>query len=200
MNFLELQDAVLTDRFGEDKRASAKRWINYRYGRLWSTEDWSFKRAVGTVLIPYGSSEVSMGDFQRILGLWDSTIAPSDTSLEAYRPEDFYGNHSTVSGTPYGFTVVGNSIRTNQPVSSNRTLTAVGELAFIPLVADGDEPLLPEEFHMTIVSGAIAQGLREENDPTWDAMEKDFQAGVADLKMGYLTQVRSYSDHSPAWP
>lgn len=200
MNFLQLQNAVLTDRFGETKRESAKNWINYRYGRLWSAEDWSFKRGVASLTLPNSANSVAMPGFQRILGLWDASVVPYQTLMKAFRPEDFYGEASSVASIPYGFTVIGDTIYFDQAAAGSRTFTVVGELEFTKLVNDGDVPLIPEEFHMTIVSGAIAQGLREENDPTWNAMEADFQAGVEDLKRGYINPVRNFTDAYPSWP
>lgn len=200
MTFKQLQDAVLLDRFGETKRADAKRWINYRYGRLWSTEDWAFKRAIADVAVSNAASSVSIGNFQRIYGLWDASISPLFPKMESFRPEDFYGESTLSAGTPYGFTIIGNTIYFDRPASGAKTYKAVGELKFTELVNDGDIPLIPSEFHQTIVSGAQAQGLREENDPTWNALEADFQAGVTDMKAGYLTQVRTYGDAYPDWP
>ena len=200
MDFLELQDSVLEERFGEHRRADVKRWINYRYGRLWSTEDWAFKRAIGSVTLPNGQNTVALTGFQRILGLWDASVVPYTSVMDAIRPEDFYARAGEFRTIPLGFTLIGNTLHFDRQASGNRTFTIVGELAFEELVADGDVPLIPVEFHQTIVSGASAQGLREENDPTWKDLEADFQAGVDDMKKGYLNTVRHYADHAPSWP
>jgi hypothetical protein len=76
----------------------------------------------------------------------------------------------------------------------------LGELEFEPLVADSDVPLLPEGFHNILVHGGSSEGLREENDPTWQGFEQDYQAGLVDLKAGYLTAIKTAGDAFPSWP
>ena len=200
MNFLEIQNAVLTDRFREPKRAAAKRWINYRYGRVWASEDWAFKRQIATVTLNSGAQSTALTGFHRILGLWDSSTGSLYSEIDPIRPEDYYGKTAVTQASPTGFTIVGNTIYFDRAASGAKSYQVIGELAFTELSADGDVPLLPAEFHYLLVPGAIAVGLREENDPTWKEVEADFQAAFDDMKKGYLTQVRNYRDHYPSWP
>ncbi len=203
MTFKELQDAVLSDRFSEAKRADAKRWINYRYARIWAQETWPFKMVAVTPSVAAGAKTLSLATLglQRIEGVWDSSSQGTTNRVYlADRPEDFYNWTSTVSGRGYGFTTIGDTLILDRPASVTTTMLILGESEFIPLSADGDVPLIPAGFHNLLVHGGTSEGLREENDPTWQGFEQDYQAGLVDLKAGYLTAVRSAQDSFPAWP
>jgi hypothetical protein len=199
MDFLALQNDVLSDRFSESKRANAKNWINYRYGRLWAAEDWTFKYALVSYNVALGASTIPLGTIQRPIALWDTTTSPSYTPIESSRPEIFYNDASTASSVPVGFTVVGSNIILNQPVSGARTYQVLGELGFVALAADGDTPLIPSEFHLILSHGATAEGLKDENDPSWQGKEADYDSAYQDLKKGYLVNVRTYGGSYPAW-
>lgn len=200
MTFKELQDFVLSDRFDETKRADAKIWLNHRYGRLWAMEPWTFKKSTATLSLSSGASSVALTGFQRIEGIWDASTSPNFDRMGAIRPEDFYSEKALTSSIPEGFTIIGNTVYFDRTASGARSYQVLGELAFVPLSADGDVPLLPTEFHPTLAHGAISEGLRMEADPAWQGAEQDFVAGIADMRAGYLTQVRTYDDVFPAWP
>lgn len=200
MTFLELQDDVLTGRFDSSKRSQVKNWINYRYGRLWGAEDWTFKYTLVTLPVTLGASTAALGTIRRPIALWDTSVSPSYTPIEASRPETFYDSASTASSTPVGFTVVGTNIVFNQPVSSARTYQLFGELGFTALSADADVPLIPSEFHLMLSHAAAAEGLKDQNDPFWQDKETAFQAAYADLKKGYLVNVRTFGGQYPSWP
>lgn len=200
MNFLELQNFVLSDRFDETQRNDVKKWLNHRYGRIWAQEAWTFKYTIATISTAINDTSAAATGLQRIHSLWDSSVSPGYTGMDAIRPEDFYGWATRSPQIPAGYTVIGSTVYFDRPMSSARTFTAVGELAFDRLVDDADTPLLPEEFHETLGHGAISEGLRLEQDPTWQAAEEDFKAGIEDMKKAYLTSVRVYADVYPAWP
>jgi len=199
MTFLELQNEVLSDRFGSDKRPNAKNWLNYRYGRLWGMEPWTFKLAVSDIAVNLNASTYTLASGVRVIGLWDSTNTNFDVT-SPIRPEDFYELASETSGTPYNWTVVGNNIIFDRPMGQNRTFKLLSEVVFTPLSADGDIPAIPSEFHLVLASGAASHGLRLENDPSWESFEDDWQRGIADMKANYLTKVVTFGDTYPSWP
>jgi hypothetical protein len=203
MTFKEIQDAVLDDRFSESKRARVKQDINYRYWRIWSQEAWTFKNGIFTFSLPAGTSTVTLASLgiQRLDTVWDaSTFSTSYGELLADRPEDFYKWASGVGGRTASFTVVGDTIRFDRAPTVTTDFVAVGELLWEELVNDNDVPLLPAGSHKILVHGAVSEGLRTENDPTWQAAEQDFQAGLIDLQKGYLSAVRGYNDSWPSFP
>lgn len=200
MNFLEIQNEVLSDRFSEAKRPNVKNWINYRYGRLWGMQDWSFKIQSTTLSVPINTTSVARGTIGTILKIWDSTVSPSFQPEGAVRPEQLYDFSQTTSGTPYSFSVIGDNIVFDRPMGIARTFQVISEAKFIPLENDLDIPLIPSEYHLLLSSGAASHGLRLENDPSWQSFEDEWNKGIEDLKMNYLSSVRTYSDALPSWP
>jgi hypothetical protein len=203
MTFKEIQDAVLTDRFAELKRAEVKNWINSRYGRLWAMEPWSFKLGIVESPVLSGVTSLSMSalGFQRLHAIYgDYGSGLGYRRLDSDRPEDFHLWALARNGRTVSFTVIGDAIMLDQGSSAGQTLTLLGERKWAPLVDDTDVPLIPAEFHWGLVHGATSEGLRIENDPTWQGAEQDWQANINDLRLSYLTNVMGYSDSSPAWP
>ncbi len=201
MTFLEMQEAVLLDRFDERQRAPIKDAINSRYGRLWALEPWSFKRIIVEHSLLSGEDSVTLTDLglQKVETVWSDL--PSDlTRLAADRPELIYQHASTTSGTPYGFSIVGDTVYLDRPLSSNATLAFIGEAKWTPLVADGESPLIPAEYHMAIVAGAAADMLLREADPTWQGEEKLFVDQVNEMKLSYMSNLRMAQTAYPSWP
>lgn len=201
MNFLNIQDETLSNRFNQGQRPNAKNWINYRYGRLWAMENWAFKYQVGTLSVAGGANSVARGTIGDVVKIWDSTIGPSYSPMLPLRPEDLWDvARTTQAGAAYDFTVVGDTIYFERPMDQNRTFYALSTIPFSPLVNDTDIPLIPAEFHEVLVSGATSHGLRLENDPAWQSFEQDWQAGIADMRAEYLTHMRTAFDTYPSWP
>lgn len=201
MNFAQIQDEVLSNRFDQSQRPNAKNWINYRYGRLWSMENWSFKYQVGTLNVAGNATSVARGTIGDIVGLWDTTVAPSYAAMQPTRAEDLWNLfRSTQTGAPYNFTVVGDTIYFERPMDQARSFYVLSTIPFTALVNDGDTPLIPVEFHEVIVAGAASHGLRLEDDPAWQGFEQDWQSGIQDMRAGYLTHMRTAWDTYPDWP
>src|SRR6266705_2546347 len=190
MNYLDLQNEVLSDRFDESKRPNAKNWLNYRYGRLWGMEPWTFKQQLSTLNVSAGTSSVARGTIGMITALWDTTISPYYLPEMPLRAEDFHEVASLTAGTPYNYVVIGDNIQFNRPMLVNRTFLVVNEAKFTALAADGDIPAIPTEYHLLLASGASSHGLRLENDPSWQAFEDEWSHGIDDMKKNYLTSVR----------
>ena len=201
MTFLEIVNEVLFDRFSESRRESIKRYVNARYGRVWSAESWTFKRIAVTVAQAANDNSIALADIgiQRVEGIW-RTQGNYNYNVDPLRPEDYFKWTSAVSGTPYDFTIHGDTIYLDKSPSSTESLIVLGEKKFVAMTTDGESPLIPSEFHMMLVHGAASEALRMENDPTWQGFEQDYQAYLADMKSSYLTAVRNYNDSYPSWP
>jgi len=200
VTFLEIVNAAMSDRFDEVQRADIKNWVNSRYGRVWAQEDWSFKKISASVSVPLGTSTVSVPTLQRVNAVYDSSFGYTPAEVYSTRPEDFVNTTYTSSGNPVGFTWLNGLLNLDKPVSSARSLYIIGEQKWTPLVNDADVPLLPAEFHFMLVHGASSEGLRLQNDPTWQGFEEDFQRMLVEMRNSYLTQVRTYGDAYPSWP
>lgn len=187
MNFKDLQDAVMSDRFREAQRGDIKTWINSRLGMLWDSADWTFKHAKTTVTVTAGENVVSglPTDFGTVRALRRS----DGTRLHYLDPDDFDDAYfgQTDTGLPYHFTVVNSAISVG-PISSE-TNTGYGlfyNKAVTVLVDDNDTPNIPVDCHEAIVFGAAVEGLILQNDFTWQGMEQLWSAELQTMKEAYL--------------
>lgn len=193
VTFKQIVDAVISDRFAEGQRANAKNWVNHRLWWLWTLEQWRFKRATDDVTVTSGSQTVTSlpTDMGRVISLVNAEGAPL-RPIEDYR--DFYSLYydtvSPSSGKPEAFTVVGSSILVGP--QSDETSSAYKLLyhrEFTELSADSDVPAIPTGAHFALVHGGAAEGLKLQNDPTWQSFEDDFQATIQILRSEYLVSI-----------
>ena len=199
MNFLELQDEVISDRFGADRRGKVKNWINYRYGRLWAAEDWGFKKQSTTLVAAGGVSSVASTGIGDIISFSDITQGTGNYPLMSYFQDEFYEHSVTTAAVPSAYTKIGDTIYFNSVLPTTMTFRVLSKIPFTPLSQDSDVPLIPVEFHYLLVVGAASEGLRQENDPSWQGEEDDYQQGVEDMKSEYISSGRGWS-HYPSWP
>lgn len=201
MNFLEIQNDVLLDRFNESQRAAVKVRINSRYGRLWALEPWSFKRALVTHSPATDATQVTLATLglQKVEGIW-SDLPANFTKLYGDRPELALNWQDTVQGTMYGYTLIGDTIKFDRPVRASTDLQILGELKWTPLVADIDIPFIPVEYHPALSAGAAADMLLREADPTWQGEEKSFNDQVNEMRLSYMSNQRMAQAAYPSWP
>lgn len=202
MNFVQLQDAVKSDRFREAQRGDIQTWINARYWWLWSLEDWPFRYATDTITVTAGGQSVTSlpDDFGKALA-----VIATDDSLNAGRLsyktpgaffEDWYLNDE--SGVPSFYTIVDGDLFVGPtPDSTAADYKLVYLREFTMLAADDDEPALPAGAHLALVFGGSATGLKLQNDPTWQAFEQDFNSAIQVLRAGYLHDA---ADLPARWP
>jgi len=199
MNFLELQNEVISDRFDEGRRDSIKSWINYRYGRIWAAADWTFKLQTDLLSVDQGSQNISRGTRGDILSISDGTYGTGFDPMYAYRPEEFFDKSVQTAARPIGYTIIGDLIWFNAPLDVTRSYRVMSETKFVLLSADSDIPAIPEEFHYMLVHAAASEGLLKENDPSWQGEEQQYEAALDGMKEEYLSNA-VYYDHLPSWP
>src|SRR5262245_47242649 len=197
MNFLDMQREVISFRFNNNLIPSAKRWINLRYAQLWGSGPWPWKNAVvaASDLIDSNGRGKWPADLQRPLSVQNTV---DGSSVDYMNPKEFFyayvGNNT--AGQPISnYTVVGSDepqpmtlVPFFAPNLSGTSLTLVYERKFGhyeggaykvgPMVQDSDEPAWPDEWCYLIVSGAMATGLRMENDDSFPPLEQEVQMGL----------------------
>lgn len=189
MTFKEIQDAVLADRFNESQRADAKNWINHRYWWIWSLEPWTFKHAQGTGTVTAGSRTVTTPtSFLHAHAVIDSDgvglrpISDPREFMTVFEPDE--------TGDPEIFTVIAGVVLVAPTPTAGETFTVLFDREYTQLVSDQDTPLLPSGAHFALVHGGAAEGLKLQNDPTWQAFDEDFQASLTVLRQNYLSSVK----------
>lgn len=193
MNFRELQDAVIGTRFKEGQRSQVKRWLNIRHAWLMQQSDWPWLHRFTTLAFPAGTREVDCPEnWVRTLKVVD---AASGQTLKFLPYEQFFSFREAIegpSGSPSYFTLRRESDFTIPTLLVDKTPASdlslgVTALRFVgDMVADSDEPALPEPHHYMLVPGAVSTGLKLENDPTWRDLEDEFTAFFMALRDTYL--------------
>jgi len=199
MDFLDIQNEVISDRFDEGRRDSVKTWINYRYGRIWAAADWTFKLQTTTLTVNQGTQSISRGTIGDILSVSDGTYGTGYDPMYAYRPEEFFDKSVLTAARPSAYTIIGDLIWFNAPLDVIRTYQIVSEVKFTALVNDIDTPAIPSEFHYILVHAAAAEGLLKESDPGWQGEEQQYESALDGMKSEYLSNA-VYYDHLPTWP
>lgn len=201
MTFLQITDAILLNLFDESSRSDAKNWCNHRYGWILAMEEWAFLNATATVTVTAGSQTVSSlpSDFGIALGLWDSDGRP----LRYMTPQAFLTSYNTnldSAGSPEAYTVIGDTILVGPTPDTTATDWQLAyELDGTPMSADGDIPIIPELFHVALIHGGRAEGMKLQHNPTWRDVEQDFLASIDAMKRRYLVKVRQAGEQVPAY-
>ncbi len=193
MDFVQLQDAVMSDRFDESQRGDVKNWINSAYWQIWVAEEWEFRYATKSVTVTSGSQTVTalptdLGP-TRSLSRSDGQKLVSLPLVEFERL--YFNNDNPETGAPEAYTVLDGSMLVGP--TSNVTATdylLVYEREYTALSLDGDTPLTPQGADFALVFGAAQIGLKIQNDFTWQFFAQDFQAQLDALRRGYLADRR----------
>lgn len=202
--FLELQTAVMGTRFDESQRGDVKTWLNATYWRAWTLEEWTFRYATTNVSVTTGSKTVTglPSDLQNVRSLQRGD-GESLTSLDVPDYQRLYNDpRATWSGLPTDYTVLDGVVLVG-PASSETAsdYLLVYEKEYTALVNDGDVPALPLGSHEDVlVFGAIARGLKTENDFTWQFFQQTADDGIDVLRRGYLRDRRDTNQSYTADP
>ena len=186
MTFQELQDAVL-EKFSSDQRPNAMQWINLVYAQLWTAEPWTFRLVEDTPTTSAGTAAMSgvPSYLGRVKGLWNEEGVP----MKALAPSKFnslFLADGTATGQPWSFKVVNSEIKLGPTPSAAETYTLLHQRKITALSADGDEPLIPEEYHWLLVVGAQGQGQVIFQDPNAGMSIQTFASGTDLLRRDYL--------------
>lgn len=200
MTFQELQNECINLRFKESQRESIKRWINMRYQFLWTQADWPWKRMgpAAISIVSGNANPVLPADFDRPLLMYDDR----GDGVAWISPDEFDANYlfeelASTEGKPESFKWVNDVITVGPVPDSNYTYRIVYERGMTymqngttpvtgSMVANTDEPIWSEAYHYMLVPGAIATGLKLENDPTFPQFENEFELGLMSMKDHYL--------------
>lgn len=199
MTYLELQDAVL-DRLNlssTEARARVKVELNQRYREVTSSTNLARTRR-GTVdgAVTSGNTAVTLAGVAKVLTVFDPSLfkAPlSECTLDQIREWNAPG---TVTGIPTHYAIVAHGASSVGlhlfPVpSANNTLKVDALVGFTPLVADGDIPVFPDDYHDTLVNGVMADEYDKLEKTLSAKYEAKFEKRLSDLryyliKSGYL--------------
>jgi hypothetical protein len=201
LTFLELQQAVMGDRFSEDQRGDVKSWINARYWGVWSMERWTFRFGIDLVTVTSGSEAVTgvAADVERVHSFLRSDGTPLQYVNQREFEARYYNDVTPLVGPPEAYTLRSGSVFVGP--ASNETKNDYEldyEKAYTALSADTDVTLLPEGADLSLlVFGAQSLGLKLQNDFTWQFAEQTFMDALETLRSDYLSDA---SDDDGGYP
>lgn len=201
MNFLELQNEVILNRFTQQRRPSVKSWINFGYAQIWDYFDWPFKRVSGANLaIVSGDATPTMpADFGRATRLYDER----GEEIPYIRPNEWEFEQFPVppsSGRVSRFTIVNGAIElaptpsltTTYRLSYKRRLSHVdaglGVVGGI-MAQDTDQPIWDAEWDYLLVLETQMLGMQLLSDPTALALQPARDSALARMKSALLEDI-----------
>jgi len=195
MAFSDIRQELVTQRFGVALSTSINRWINTRYGMVWADSEWPFKK------VRRESWAVTGAAPQMPPAYWKTTrLERQDGEKMLYlAPDDFddsYPIGTPIGNLPEAYTVIAGQLYIG-PTAGAQTMYHSYERrpchydatdTIIPglLSVDTDYPLWPPEFHYVLVVGAMATGLKVQNDITWDSLEQEFGTILTSMREDLL--------------
>ena len=201
MNYGDITTAVLGNRFPQSSLGSAQQWINARYAWIWTTEDWTFKRGTDDVTTTANSAFLATDFPTDYEGCYGLCFGDDGFELLPMRSGDFHSEfYSTSPGRPYAYVSRAGTIYLGPTPDAVYPLTLDYRKAFVPLVNSADIPAIPAAFHYTLVTGAVALGLKMLNDPTWQATDQEFTNGIDVMRQVYLEDDLSTGNTWPSDP
>ena len=203
MTFSEIYGAVIDARFKSSQTMAAKRWINMREAQVWSAAEWPWKIVGPTTLtVEAGDATPTLptGMYQPLAVYDDQGCRLSYMIQSDFDDAYLYSQINGTTGRPTSFKwnngtlTLGDvpDIAYNFMVTFTRKLSHYTNTAVItsgPMTADSDYPVYDSEWHQMLVIGAIATGLKVENDPTWEPLEMEFTTTLATMIDHYLPAV-----------
>lgn len=204
MQFVDIQNAVISGTFDETDRPDIKNWINGRGSLLWDIDEWSFRRASANVTVTAGSNLITglPADFQIATDVFRDDGFKLKM-FEEYREfaSIYLGIDNTWNGPPEAATVLGTNEMLVGPVSNETSSTYLlaYERGWTTLVNDSDEPLLPNEGLMALVFAAKADGMVLRNILLNEPLEQRYQEYLQVMQRNYITAVRGEGHQTPAY-
>jgi hypothetical protein len=180
-------DEVITFRFNSTQDIYVKRWLNLREQEVWSAAEWPWKKLIGVHLtIDKNDNQLDLpGSVRRVENVYDE----AGGTLTWYPPDEFaFRNRSmTTAGHPTEYTLSGNQIQIAPAADKSYDFTIDYERGIFhfdvngtkingPMKNDTDYPSWDSAYFWVLVPGAMATGLRMENDPTYQPLENEFIA------------------------
>lgn len=182
MNFLDIQNEIISTRFDESRRAQVKLWIQSRYATLWSAANWNFRHVLdASFAVTSGANNPTMPtDLSSVEAIIDNFGQPL-AYLGPMAWRDQFLSSSTVTGQPSSYTMVAGQVYLGPTPQASATflisyarrvshLDASGNVVSGNLSADTDRPIWSQtnfaEYDYILVLDGMMLGQQMLNDPT----------------------------------
>jgi hypothetical protein len=180
MSYLQLQQEVLSFQFSENYRELIKRWLNTAQRKAVQQSEFRTQEEVKAFTTAASDATLELpADFSRWIDFYDTGSKWPLTPLEKAEYDALEGS----SGRPTAYTVVGNQITLWPTPDAAYSLSLRYWRLPADMVADGDEPEIPAQYHEILVAYAMQKAYARENDYTSSRFWKEeWEAGVAKIR------------------
>ena len=197
MQFIDMVNEIIQFRFNQTQEIYVKRWLNLREQQVWAATEWPWKKLVDvTLTIDEGDDALDLPvAVRRVANVYDE----SGSALSWVPPDEFASRNrgQTERGHPSEYTLSSNQIILAPAASGPFSFSIDYERGIFhyditgtktngAMSVDGDYPAWDEAWHWILVPGAMATGLKMENDPTWEPLEQEFVTGLDAMKEDLL--------------
>lgn len=192
MNFLEMQNFVLGERFDSNQRDEVKNVLNTVYGLSWNSNQFDFRHAEANVSVVSGNPDLQ--DMPTDLGPIQTLVTGTGLRVDYQTPRQFfqYSQNVTETSSPSIYTRLGDILKLAPTPDTSATDWVVAyERRLTFMVEDADIPNWPAEHRYgVLVQGARAQMLAGENDPTFDAPQGYSEQSLTACVRDYISDRR----------
>ena len=197
MEFVDMVSEVISFRFNQTQEMYVKRWLNLREQQVWAAAEWPWKKLTNvTLTIDSGDSALDLPTaVRRVTNVYDG----GGSRLSWIPPDEFARKNrgETTPGLPAEYTLSSNQIILAPTAGGDYTFsidyergifhyTGTDAKANGPMALDTDYPAWDATWHWILVPGAMAAGLKMENDPTYAPLEQEFMTGLDAMKEDLL--------------
>jgi hypothetical protein len=197
MQFIDMVNEIINFRFNSTQDLYVKRWLNLREQQVWAQAEWPWKKLTDvTMQIDSGDSALDLPiAVRRVINVYDQT----GQRLTWIPPDEFSNLYrgSTLTGVPSVYTLSSNQIILAPTASGNLSFSIDYERGIFHYDSTGtkvngamtdasDYPAWDDAWHWILVPGAMATGLKMENDPTYEPLEQEFLTGLDAMKEDLL--------------
>jgi len=180
MTYLALQEEVMSFQFSEKYRELTKRWLNTAQRKAVQQSEFRTQEEVEAFKTTSGDATLTLPeDFSRWIDFYDSESHWPFTPVEKRE----YDLLEASSGRPTLYTVIGDQITLWPTPDGSYPLSLRYWRLPQDMVADGDEPEIPAQYHDVLVAYAMMKAYAREND--WSASrfwKEEWEAGVMKMR------------------
>lgn len=211
MTYDEIVTHVIQARFKEGQREKVQRWVQRRYSLVWVMADWPWRR-VGPTAVAVTASDSTPpmpSDIHRPMAVYNERgellVAMTAEAFDArYLTQIVEGTLGTPEAWKWEDGVL--TLAPTPQASGTFQLTYERRIAHRSstdvltdgvMDADTDLPVWSNRsFDYLLVPGAIATGLKEENDPTWRDLEEESRGIIDEMREFYLPSLSPFGNVS----
>lgn len=206
--FKQLQDDCLNYGFNEFDRARFKTFLNDAMLDVCMRYRWTWYEGSTTLTLAVGQSSVvmpSMSTTPYQTGQIQKTTSPANAPLPEYidylteGDDSWVNNPVTATGFPTEYTIWAGTVYFNRIAAAVTTYQLLYWTTPTRMVADTDEPVIPDHFREVLVWGALyRQALRDNDQSAARNFGEVYENSIMRMRQGDTKHLGSLKAKMPA--